>query len=102
HGSALGRALERFADEPLAAAQKVQFEQLDRCSWRVRIESHQTPDFTQLERQVASLMHEVLGAGCRTQTEVVPKIERERSGKFRYYRSPSTRGNGRGGAAAVD
>jgi len=93
HGSELGRALERYARRPpLGAAQKVQFEQLDRCAWKVRIELHETPDRAVLERQVAELLRTVLGADCRIVVEIVPSIEREPSGKFRYYRSLTARG----------
>ncbi|HEX6993494.1 MAG TPA: hypothetical protein VF339_05030 [Gammaproteobacteria bacterium] len=92
HGSLLGRALERYAGQPpLGAAQKVQFEQLDRCEWKVRIELHETPDREALERQLGELMRNVLGADCRLDVEVVPSIEREPSGKFRYYRSLGAR-----------
>src|SRR5690606_33347059 len=53
HASVLGRALERYAGRPpLAAAQKVQFEQLGRCDWKVRIELHETADRATLEDQV--------------------------------------------------
>jgi len=94
HGSQLGRALERFAHEPpLGAAQKVQFEQVDLRSWKVRVESHEALDLDALHRQVETLMRDVLGADCRPQVEVVAKIEREPSGKFRYYRSLSARAN---------
>lgn len=92
HGSALGRALARYSGEPpLGAAQKVLFEQLDRRLWKVRIESHQTPDLGALDRQIGRLMREVLGPDCCAETEVVAKIEREPSGKFRYYRSLSAK-----------
>ena len=92
HGSALGRALELYTHRPpLGAAQKVQFEQVDRCSWRVKVELHETPDLGALERQVDDLLREVLGTDCRAETQVVPKIEREPSGKFRYYRSLTAR-----------
>ena len=94
HGSELGRALERYADRPpLGAAQKVQFEQLERAAWKVRIESHEPLEHAALERQVRELMCDVLGPDCRAEVEVVAKIEREPSGKFRYYRALPARAN---------
>lgn len=88
HGSALGRALQTFANQPpLGAVQKIRFEQQDRRTWKVKIESHQPADLETLERQVSDLMRDVLGADCRAQTEIVEKIEREPSGKYRYYRT---------------
>lgn len=92
HGSVLGRALERYRGRPpLGAAQKVQFEQLGRRAWRVTVELHETPDRATLEHQISELLRTVLGADVSVVIDVVSRIEREPSGKFRYYRSPAAR-----------
>ncbi|MFO7287553.1 MAG: hypothetical protein C0P79_011915 [Gammaproteobacteria bacterium] len=87
HGSILGDALQRCpSDSPLGSAQKVLFEQLDRQRWKVRLEFHRRPDSAALERQVGDLLRDVLGPGCQTEIEIVARIAREPSGKFRYYK----------------
>lgn len=88
HGSVLGDALERCSgDTPLGSAQKVLFEQIDRSTWSVRVEAHRPPDREALERQVTELLRDILGPGCSAKIDVVPKIAREPSGKFRYYKA---------------
>ncbi len=87
HGSVLGDAMQRCAPgTPLGCAQKVLFEQIDRQRWRVRIEAHRRPDLAALERQVGDLLREILGPDCLAETEIVARIPREPSGKFRYYK----------------
>lgn len=88
HGSALGRALQAYAGRPpLGTAQKVRFEQIDLRRWKVMIESHQPGDVATLSLQVTQLLRETLGSDCEAETELVPRIEREPSGKFRYYKT---------------
>lgn len=87
HGSVLGDALDRYSgDTALGSAQKVLFEQVDLCHWRVKIEAYTQPDIGALERQVTELMRAQLGTDCQVEMEIVPKISREPSGKFRYYK----------------
>jgi len=88
HGSVLGKALHRYAGEaPLGQAQKVLFEQLDRRTWKVKIESPKSEDAGALDRQIGNLLRQTFGTDCRAETEVVARIPREASGKFRYYRA---------------
>ncbi len=88
HGSALGQALKRYSGKPpLGAVQQILFEQLDQRHWQIHVEFDQDVERTLLDRQVTELLQETFGAGCRAEIKFVPKIAREPSGKYRYYRA---------------
>lgn len=101
HSSVLGAALGRYVGRaPLGHAQKILFQQLDRRTWKVQIEAPQCRDTATLDAQVAELVRDTFGQEARSTTEVVTRIPREASGKFRYYRAGST-GAADAGADAV-
>lgn len=94
HSSVLGEALRRYASEPpLGLAQTFMFAQIDRRRWRVEVEAPKLGEALRigethaLHAQVASLLGETFGPGCDVEVELVPKISREPSGKYRYYRT---------------
>jgi phenylacetate-CoA ligase len=88
HSSVLGDALRRYAGEPpLGLAQTFMFAQLDRRRWRVEVEAPKLSETSALQRQVAALLGETFGPGCDVEVELVPKIPKEPSGKYRYYRT---------------
>lgn len=89
HGSVLGRGLgPLLAGLPPGAIGQVLFQQVDRTSWRVLVESPNG-----VEERVAAGLAEVVRAGfgrqCRVAVEPVARIPREPSGKYRYYRVPA-------------
>lgn len=83
---------------PLSKARTFLFAQLDRLRWRIQVEGPAAEDAPGLQRQVSGLLREVFGAGCIVDVEVVAKIAREPSGKYRYYRTAS----GGPGAAVLE
>jgi phenylacetate-CoA ligase len=88
HSSVLGDALRRYADAPpLGLAQTFMFAQIDRRRWHVEIEAPKLRETTALHQQIAALLGETFGPGCDVEVELVPKILREPSGKYRYYRT---------------
>ncbi|MBN1237422.1 MAG: phenylacetate--CoA ligase family protein [Gammaproteobacteria bacterium] len=95
HASVLGDALARYVGKaPLGHARKIQFHQVDRRNWRVEVEAPSSEDRghedrAALEAQVSELVRGTFGAECRAQCEVVDRIPREASGKYRYYRVPT-------------
>jgi phenylacetate-CoA ligase len=92
HGSVLGDALGRYVGKaPLGHAQKVLFQQVDRKTWKVQVESPQGADQAVLDAQITELVRDTFGAECLAECEVVPRIPRETSGKYRYYRLPAER-----------
>jgi phenylacetate-CoA ligase len=92
HGSVLGDALGRYVGKaPLGHAQKVLFHQVDHKTWKVQVESPQCGDPEALGAQVTELVHDTFGAECRADCELVSRIPREPSGKYRYYRVPTER-----------
>src|SRR5690606_5687521 len=94
HGSALGHALKRYSGKPpLGAVQQILFEQLDQRHWEIHVEFKEGVERPLLDRQVSELLQETFGAGCQADIRFVPKIAREPSGKYRYYRA-RPQGNG--------
>lgn len=88
HGSALGQALERYMGKPpLGAVQQILFEQHDQRRWEILVELNEEAERSVLDRQVSELLQETFGAGCCAEIKFVPKIAREPSGKYRYYRA---------------
>jgi phenylacetate-coenzyme A ligase PaaK-like adenylate-forming protein len=88
HGSVLATGLESLlADAPLSAVRQVLFQQLDRLTWQVLIESDHLP--AGLAAQLMQLVHRTFGQSCQVNIERVPVVPREPSGKFRYYRPAS-------------
>jgi phenylacetate-CoA ligase len=88
HSSVLGDALRRYAGEPpLRLAQTFMFAQIDRRRWRVEVEAPKLRETSALQRQVATLLGETFGPGCDVDVELVAKIPKEPSGKYRYYRA---------------
>lgn len=88
HGSALALT----TDSPIAAvlAAKIEqtlFVQLDRCRWRVLVESESGFDDATAASLVAHV-RKIFGQECDVEIERVPVVSRESSGKFRYYRMP--------------
>lgn len=90
HSSVLGDALHRHADAgPLRQARTFMFAQLDRHSWQVEVEAPALNETDVLRQQVLDLLGEAFGPGCEAEVKLVPKIAREASGKYRYYRTPA-------------
>ncbi|HEU4618302.1 MAG TPA: hypothetical protein VFV10_09685 [Gammaproteobacteria bacterium] len=89
HSSVLGEALRRYATEPpLGLAQNFMFAQIDQHRWRVEVEAREIRETVSLQEQVLRLLGETFGTGCQVEIALVPKIGREASGKYRYYRTP--------------
>jgi phenylacetate-CoA ligase len=87
HGSALANGLrEVLAHAPAGAIQQVLFQQVDRTRWKILVESQTGFDAT-IAARLTALVHELFGEACNVQIERVAMVPRERSGKYRYYRS---------------
>jgi phenylacetate-CoA ligase len=94
HSSVLGDALRRYAGEPpLGLAQTFMFAQIDRRRWRVEVEAPKLSETSALQHQVLALLAETFGPGCDVEVELVPKILKEPSGKYRYYRTIGNSGS---------
>lgn len=88
HASVLGFALRRYVKKPpLGEVRQILFEQLGRRRWRVQVESDGHADQAALGQQLDELFRDTVGAGCAIELDLVREIEREPSGKFRYYRA---------------
>ncbi len=90
HGSALAMPGDGAFTAALGAKfEQTLFVQLDRRRWRVLVESEAGFD----EATAASLIAHVrktFGQECEVEIERVPVVDREPSGKFRYYRVPKS------------
>lgn len=93
HGSALGQGLRSLlSDAPPGTIGQLLFQQLDQRRWKVLVEgaardSAVASGFDPIwSARLCELVRTAFGRECRVEIERVPRVPREASGKFRYYR----------------
>ena len=87
HGSELGRRLQLFLSQaPLGSVGQVLFQQVAPAEWKVLVESAAGFD-DKLAAQLSGIVQTTFGDSCQVSIERVALVPREKSGKYRYYRS---------------
>src|SRR5687768_13678814 len=87
HGSELGRRLQFFLSKaPLGSVVQVLFQQVGATHWKVLVESAAGFDES-LAAELRDIVHTTFGQACHVDVERVSLVPREKSGKYRYYRS---------------
>lgn len=85
HGSHVGAHLHELFDEVSPAeVRQVQLQQLGQTAWRVIVETDRSLAEAARER-IVTFVQRHFGQTCAVEVEAVRFIDREPSGKFRYY-----------------
>lgn len=91
HGSTLGAGLRTvLAGVAAGAIRQVLFQQIDQRHWKVLVESD-SGFSAETAAKLAELVQSTCGEQCRVEVERVDLVQREASGKFRYYRPAGPR-----------